>query len=70
MVARDEQAQSPSRQQPAYGEGRLTYEPPTQVEESIDRRAEVVLALAIFIPAAAAYAAIGYGLYLAAMALL
>lgn len=61
-LAHDEQASAASGR-PAYGDGRLTYEPPKKLDESLDRRDELVLALAIFGPALAAYAAVGYLIY-------
>jgi hypothetical protein len=64
-----EQAPTPSRSQPAYGEGRLSYEPPPKVEKHLGRRSHSALAVAIFGPAVAAYGLAAYGLYLAMTAI-
>jgi hypothetical protein len=63
-------APTPSRSQPAYGEGRLAYEPSAKVEEALESGRHAALALAIFCPAAAAYAAMAYALYLAVNAII
>lgn len=65
-VAYGAHAPAPSRSQPAYGEGRLSYEEPPKAEEHLDSRTEIALALAIFMPAIAAYGAVAYGIYRAA----
>ena len=55
---------------PAYGDGHLAYEPPVEFEDELDQgRTHWTLAFAIFTPVAAAYGAIAYGLYLAAVAI-
>ena len=62
-LAHDERA-SAARSRPAYGDGRLTYEAPKKLDESLRRRDELMLVLAIFGPALAAYAAVGYAIYI------
>ena len=54
---------SASAGRPAYGDGQLTYEPKAEVEECLDGRTHLVLAVAIFTPVVAAYGALAYGLY-------
>ena len=66
-VSADAVALSPS--QPAYGDGRLTYEQPPKAREHSDE-ADIALAFAIFVPVIAAYGAIAYGIYRAASALI
>jgi hypothetical protein len=48
---------------------RSEYRPPGEVEEQLDGLTHGSLALAIFIPVAATYGAIAYGLYLASDAI-
>jgi hypothetical protein len=62
-------AYSERRITPAYGDGQLAYEAPGEVEEQLDGLTHGSLALAIFIPVAAAYGALAYGLYLASDAI-
>jgi len=62
-------APAPQRSQPAYGEGRLSYEAPPKAEEHLAARTEIALAFAIFAPAIAAYGAVAYGVYRAVSAL-
>ena len=59
-----EQAPTPSRSQPAYGEGRLSYEPRPKVEKDLGRRSHTALTVAIFGPVVGAYGLAAYGLYL------
>lgn len=68
-VAYGASAPEPSRRQPVYGEGRLSYEQPPKAEERLAGRTEIALAFAIFAPAIAAYGAVAYGIYRAASAL-
>lgn len=63
-------APATSRSQPAYGEGRLSYEKPPKAEEHLHGGAETALAYAILGPAIAAYGAVGYGIYRAASGLI
>jgi hypothetical protein len=68
-IAHGGYAPRPSSSQPAYGDGRLAYEPPAKGEEHLDRERHAALAVAIFGPVAVAYAATAYGFYLAADAI-
>jgi hypothetical protein len=68
-VAYGAPAPAPSRSQPAYGEGQLSYEPPLELEEHLDRSSHATLAVAIFAPVIATYGAAAYGFYLAAHAI-
>jgi hypothetical protein len=56
--------------EPAYGDNRLRFEPPPKVEERLDRRAEIALAVGIVAPAIAAYGAAAYAVYRCASALI
>ena len=69
-VAYGTDAPALSRSQPAYGEGRISYEAPPKAEEHLDRGTEMALALAIIVPVFAAYGAAAYGIYRAASALI
>jgi len=69
-VAHDVQSPAPNRSQPAYGDATLTYEQPRRAEERLDGRAEVGLAVAIFVPAIAAYGALAYAVYRAVSSLI
>ena len=68
-VAYGADALAPSRSQPAYGEGRLSYEEPPKPEEHLTGGSEIALALAIVVPVITAYSAIAFGLYRAVSAL-
>jgi hypothetical protein len=68
-IAYGAHAPAPSRSQPAYGDGRLSYEEPPKAKEHLDGRTEIALAFAIFVPAIAAYSAVAYGIYRAVSAL-
>jgi hypothetical protein len=57
------EAPAPKRSQPAFGEGRLSYEEPPKAEEHLNGGTEIVLVFAIFVPVVAAYGAIAFGLY-------
>ena len=59
-----------SQSQPAYGDGRLSYEEPPKAEEHSDNGADIALAIAIFVPVIAAYVAAAYGIYRAASVLI
>ena len=59
-----------SRSQPAYGEGRLSYEEPPKIKGHLDRRHEIALAMTIFVPVIAVYCAVAFGLYRAVAALI
>jgi hypothetical protein len=65
----DEHHASAPRPRPGYGEGRLADEPRSKDDEHLDRGAHWRLAVAIFAPVVAFYAAIIYGLSLAANAI-
>jgi hypothetical protein len=72
-IAYQEQLPVPRRRGPAYGEVAAPparAEPKKETEGPLDRRTEALLALAIVIPVTAAYAAIAYGVFLAADAIL
>jgi hypothetical protein len=69
-VAYGAHAPAHSRSQPAYGEGRLSYEEPPKAQEHLNGGAETALAFAIFVPVIAAYGAIAYGIYRAASGLI
>ena len=58
------------RSQPAFGEGRLSYEEPPKADEHLNDGAEIALAFAIFVPVIAAYGTAAYGIYRAASALI
>jgi hypothetical protein len=62
-VAYGATAPASSRSQPVYGDGRLSYEEPPKAKEHLDRRHEVAVAMAIFVPVIAAYGALAFGLY-------
>ena len=61
---------APAAGEPVYGDGRLGFEAPAKSEETLQRRTEVALAVAIFVPALAAYGAVAYAVYRAASALI
>jgi hypothetical protein len=69
-VAHGAHAPAPSRTQPLYGEGRLSYMEPPKSKEHLDRRHEIALAMTIFAPVFAGYCAIAFGLYRAVGALI
>ena len=69
-VARDVDAPALSRSQPAYGDGRISFEEPPKAEGHLDRGTEMTLAFAIVVPVFAAYGAAAYGIYRAASALI
>ena len=69
-VAYGAPAPTPSRTQPVYGEGRLSYEEPPKTKEHLDGRHEIALAMTIFVPVIAAYCALAYGVYRAASGLI
>ena len=56
--------------QPAYGEAPTDVEAADDVPEVFDRGKDWPLAFAVFAPVLAAYGAIGYGVYVAASAML
>lgn len=68
-LAYGDTAPPPRRTQPAYGDARLSSEASPKVEDDLDRRTHIMLALAVFTPVAAAYGAVAYGVYLAAEAI-
>ena len=59
-----------NRSQPAYGDNRLSHEEPAEEKEHLEVRAELLIAMAIFVPVLAAYGAAGYAVYRAASALI
>ena len=61
---------APIRTQPAFGEGRLSYEKPPNAEEHPHGGTDIALAFAIFLPVIAAYGTAAYGIYRAASALI
>ena len=63
-------ATTPIPTQPAFGEGRLSYEKPPKAGEHFNDGAQSALAFAIFVPVIAAYGAAAYGIYRAASALI
>jgi len=70
-LARDEPLPAYGEPRPAYGEPlAAAVEATDDVEERFDHGKDWALAFAIFAPALAAYGAIGYGVYVAASALL
>jgi hypothetical protein len=69
-VAYGGHAPAPSRSQPAYGEGRLSFEAPPKSQEHLDAGTELALAFVIFVPVLAVYGAVGYGVYRAVSALM
>ena len=69
-VAYGADAPALSRSQPAYGEGRISYEAPPKAEEHLHRGSEIALASVIFVPVFAAYGAAAYGMYQAVSALI
>ena len=63
-IADVEHASALTGSQPAYGEGRLSYDPPpTDGERLVDRGHDLAMAFVIFAPVLVAYVTIGYGLY-------
>jgi len=58
-----------NRSQPAYGDNRHGHEEPAVEKEHLDGRAELLIAVAIFLPVVAAYGGAGYAVYRAASAL-
>jgi hypothetical protein len=62
-IAHGGYAPRPSSSQPAYGVGRLAYEPPPKAEEHLDGSSHAALVVAIFAPVVAFYGALTYGLY-------
>jgi hypothetical protein len=69
-VAHGADAAAHIRSQPAFGEGRLSYEEPPTAEEHLDGGTEIALAFAIFAPVVVAYGAIVFGLYQAVTGLI
>ena len=69
-VAYGVEAPALSRSQPAYGDGRISYEEPTKAKGHLDLGTEIALASAIVVPVTAAYAAAAYGIYRAVSALI
>jgi len=62
-VLYEEDAPRRSRREPAYGDNGLRFEPPRKVEELLDTRGELALALAIVASTLAAYGVAAYGVY-------
>ena len=62
-VAHVDAAHARRGSEPAYGDGRFTFQEPPKPKETLDPRAELALAVAIFGSALAAYAGAFYALY-------
>jgi hypothetical protein len=61
---------APAPGEPVYGDGRLGFEAPAKSKETLERPTEIALAVAIFVPALAAYGVVAYAVYRAASALI
>jgi hypothetical protein len=55
-----------ARRDPAYGDNRLSFEPPPKADELLDGRSQLALVFAILAPTLGAYGVAAYGLYVVA----